>query len=529
MCPTMGIGTIGQGLVSTWISQADGTASPPSEDEHGWDLFTQFVTKSSATSPLDARRVLMNCFIQVKTTTDPEKKKDGIKISNWEKMAKEPFPYFIILVCIDEHTREPLSASMIHIDREWVKKTYKHLCTIDKAKLHKTRMNATWGDADRLLPPYGQSIRDQVFAATGEDLHQYIETKKDWRATVGFDTPRPHSFTIRTELDFSPYDTQLEMAKFAVKLRELLPVRFLSLSRTRFGQTHLYDPLDLTDKDNLFIESKKFPPTWAKGRVSICPKDHPSFTASLSGPIYCSHSVFPFLPPSAFMLRVEGPWWDVLFDNKTIQMQLKPKPETKILLATGANLSRFIRITLAPTDVRLTIAIPNLPTDEIQFHPQKNEVPTEFLHFLGALEALDFIRHQANLPLDTQMSASSIEQIAQKARIIHALWQGGAVQQYHIQPEMYDGSHITDGTRVGAVNAIKLTVEDFDIWSVVVISGNSESISESTISLTKCQTTKLFLGAVAKGHSFDLSAIVDRFDRDSDDCKFLIEPALDPT
>ncbi len=89
------IGAIGQNAFRTWCSQAAITAMPPAEDKHGWDFYLQFAAPHGPhESPF------RSCKVQVKTTTKDDPSAD-ITLRNWNSMAKELEPWFVVHVILD--------------------------------------------------------------------------------------------------------------------------------------------------------------------------------------------------------------------------------------------------------------------------------------------------------------------------------------------------------------------------------------------------------------------------------------------
>src|SRR5690242_9323941 len=108
------IGTLGQDLFKGWCSQARITAIPASTDKHGWDHFLQLRVPGG---PHDAPE--RSCKVQVKTTTAADASAD-IKLSNWERMAKERLPWFVLHIVLDDAHVEAREAYLVHIDEKQV-------------------------------------------------------------------------------------------------------------------------------------------------------------------------------------------------------------------------------------------------------------------------------------------------------------------------------------------------------------------------------------------------------------------------
>jgi hypothetical protein len=86
------IGKLGEYTLATWASQVDMGCNPSTDDRKGWDFILEFDNQKPEKF-LDKKPASYSSFIQVKTTST-SKTSIPVKLSNWERMVKNPLPSF---------------------------------------------------------------------------------------------------------------------------------------------------------------------------------------------------------------------------------------------------------------------------------------------------------------------------------------------------------------------------------------------------------------------------------------------------
>lgn len=97
------IGKLGQDALGIWAHQANFTVTKPSEDEQGWDYLLEGDPPELSTQPLrasyDKRSFPAKIWIQVKSTDDTSGSYP-VKLDNWERLVKTPYPAFFSCLCV---------------------------------------------------------------------------------------------------------------------------------------------------------------------------------------------------------------------------------------------------------------------------------------------------------------------------------------------------------------------------------------------------------------------------------------------
>jgi hypothetical protein len=90
-------------------------------------------------------------MVQIKTTRSG-KQSESITLSSWQRMCKEPIPWFVPAVHLDENDR-PCAAYLVHIGEAWCERVLRRLSELGPVAcghLHKHWMDVSWSEADRL-------------------------------------------------------------------------------------------------------------------------------------------------------------------------------------------------------------------------------------------------------------------------------------------------------------------------------------------------------------------------------------------
>jgi hypothetical protein len=131
---TFKTGDVGENLVQLWASQAAITANPVRRDEFGWDFCLQIRRDLSApvTEPLDRLPPELTCMVQVKTTAVGSEGED-VALSNWQRMVKDPLPWFFVCVALGTKG-EPDGAYLVHVDKTWMERVLRRLRSTSPAE-----------------------------------------------------------------------------------------------------------------------------------------------------------------------------------------------------------------------------------------------------------------------------------------------------------------------------------------------------------------------------------------------------------
>lgn len=184
------IGRCGLQALMGWASQVGITANISIQDERGWDVLLQLPaqTELASSGPLDRAPPEIGCMVQVKTTTT-EEQSFPISLSNWRRMVREPWPWFVLAVHIDSRN-QPTRAYLVHIDEQWCSRVLKRLREYDARgikEINQHQMDVSWSESDRLSELHGQILIERIHAAVRPDPHGYFQQKICWFQELGYD------------------------------------------------------------------------------------------------------------------------------------------------------------------------------------------------------------------------------------------------------------------------------------------------------------------------------------------------------
>ncbi|KJY89987.1 DUF4365 domain-containing protein [Pseudoalteromonas piscicida] len=177
-------GTPGESLVQYLANKDDILASPPQQDQFGWDLHLQFKSNTNSVF-LDENESNYNVYVQVKEFDKAFEEYTGrnIKLSNIQHMVTSNAPCFVIYA-------QPTSDAiyLVHIDSEIIKEGLKK---IREAQANHKRLN----DTTMTINPhkYGAvkvgisgSLKKQLIEIIGNSPRRYVEEKIEYVKTVGY-------------------------------------------------------------------------------------------------------------------------------------------------------------------------------------------------------------------------------------------------------------------------------------------------------------------------------------------------------
>jgi hypothetical protein len=290
------IGTLGQDLLKGWFSQARITAIPASTDKHGWDLFIQLRVEGG---PHDAPE--RSCKVQVKTTTTDSPTAD-IKLSNWERMAKERLPWFVLHIVLDDARVEAREAYLVHIDETQVARALERLRKLaPDEEPHRVRMSLTAHNDDALAQPFYASLNERLLRDVGSSEEAYVAEKDRWVKETGYED-HPYTYSV-SMLAPDEATTLNKIADWAVGLVDTLPLASMKAVETRFGVSVPVSDLTSTDGTMKFITL----PSLGTSSVVLSNRDRSS-SVTFRCTTHVARAIAPFLPVEYERIRFVGPY-----------------------------------------------------------------------------------------------------------------------------------------------------------------------------------------------------------------------------
>ena len=194
------------------------TCSPSVKDRFGWDFLLETrATEIDQGIPSDSRSGRLSFFVQVKTTQSTTHTW-RLKLSNWEHLAKEPVPTFILLLHLDKDY-EVSAAWLTHVGQSWIERTLKKLRQNSGRKLNRISMSVKVESQDQLAKPYPASIRKRLLDSLGGGFRTYCLRKLKLLEELGYGE-------FRSKINLSADGAMEDFVDFAIGVKELLPVNF---------------------------------------------------------------------------------------------------------------------------------------------------------------------------------------------------------------------------------------------------------------------------------------------------------------
>jgi hypothetical protein len=140
------------------------TASSPKHDENGWDFIVEFPQNRFPMVRMDAQHAPIKFFCQVKATDHFADRKKELTVSNWENLARNALPSFILIVDYDGHD-EPQEVYLCHVGKERIGQTLRRIRELDaenKRELHKHRLMLTASEDEQVNTACKTWVKDRV-------------------------------------------------------------------------------------------------------------------------------------------------------------------------------------------------------------------------------------------------------------------------------------------------------------------------------------------------------------------------------
>ena len=179
-------GRLGEKWVSLWASQsgihAHGTGG---SDLDGWDFVLECPNEGAAHVTLDQVVPLFTCKVHVKTSSCL-KRSWPIKLSNLQKMAMDPTPWFVVVLIVPDGAREPTKVCVVHIGEGMIARILEALRkTPPDFPLHRRKLAVKLKD-EAWLPEAGHdAFLDRLRTTVGVS-HEYYRQKLNWTSAAMF-------------------------------------------------------------------------------------------------------------------------------------------------------------------------------------------------------------------------------------------------------------------------------------------------------------------------------------------------------
>lgn len=182
------IGERGELLLSSWCSEVDLVANRSSRDLTGWDHILEFPMNIDPDSN-KVHKAPHQCKIQVKATNGG-KKRVSITLSNLQRMATDPLPFFILYIEYDDRIA-PQKVYLKYVDASLISKILKKIHIINQSnkenKLNKKTMSITFSKSDEMAEFSGKHLKECINKYIGTSFEECLERKQEILKTAGFE------------------------------------------------------------------------------------------------------------------------------------------------------------------------------------------------------------------------------------------------------------------------------------------------------------------------------------------------------
>lgn len=412
-------GDVGENFVQTWASQAGITANASRRDEFGWDFCFQIRDQlvPVGTVPLDLSPPELTCMVQVKTTTVGARR-EPVKLSNWQRMVKDPLPWFLVIISLDA-AAEPKSVHLVHVSEIWIERVLRRLrtATTSKRALHHRTLGLTWRANESIAKPFAASLRERLVNTVG-DFDAYVKKKLNVRETIGYGKARYH-VELRPALGQS--DADIERAvDFAIGLVSQLPISALTVRDLRFDIPHVVK--DLHDTEG-YVEFGSRP---SAGKSSIIVSDKKrEESVVIECDTYVPTFIFPHLPMKHWKVRFVSPFATFVCNQKTLALQLVWQLPERSQVVSLSDLSSVARLAMvfgrgARSGIFISYESKGKIID-IAHGDALPEVPSEVLELAAIVQDARFLAKHFDLPSEALVNIDMLYVQGTRIRSMRAM------------------------------------------------------------------------------------------------------------
>jgi len=251
------VGGIGENTLALWAEQVGITPNKVSQDRTGWDFLLEFPCSHQASlyngQPLDRSPFPLRCFVQVKST-DKGSGKWHVKLTNWERLIKNPLPAFFLVLEFDSQD-SCQRAFLVHVGEEYIRRVQKRLREhAQNAALHKKTLQFKYTPDDSLPSLDGRGLEDAILRHVGGKPEDYASRKIGLVNSVGYEGKTGRfQFTLSLP-SYSNINIQEYLVDFSIGLVPHLEVTSGEFKDVRFGIASQLPSLSFSQGGRLFVD-----------------------------------------------------------------------------------------------------------------------------------------------------------------------------------------------------------------------------------------------------------------------------------
>lgn len=222
------LGKMGELEFERWCAQGGLIANGSEIDKTGWDFLVEFGLESEPSSSF-LHQSPIEVKVQVKSTDD-NKRKVSVKLSNLRVMATVLMPVFFVFIEFDGRSQAQ-RAFIVHVDEALSAKILKRIHEIEQSsednRLNKRTIDISYSERDRLEVLDGKTLKNCLLEFIGGDVSEYILKKKRNLEKAGYEEG-----CSEIELTFEGINEVVDMT---IGLQKNLKVSNVQMFDKRFG------------------------------------------------------------------------------------------------------------------------------------------------------------------------------------------------------------------------------------------------------------------------------------------------------
>jgi hypothetical protein len=232
------LGELGELELARWAAARGISAQKVTKDRHGWDYLLEFKlprTTGSPALPIDTASPPISCLVQVKSTSTGDLNRP-VELINWLRLIKNPLPVFFLILDFGL-SDTPSAAYLVPLGKYNIRRALQRIRQLDSesADLADHTLGINCRKEYMLEAPNGASLERAIRRHIGPSLEKYIQQKREWERTVGYEVGRG---TFRFEVPEESLNGRSfpeAMVDLCLGLREPLDIGYAEFRDVRFN------------------------------------------------------------------------------------------------------------------------------------------------------------------------------------------------------------------------------------------------------------------------------------------------------
>jgi hypothetical protein len=422
--PPVDVGQLGEKVLEVWSAELGVSCNPAYQDRRGWDYLLEFPRSDTLSRhSLDSRPPELSCLVQVKSTFSNRTSR-SIKLSNWERAIKRPFPFFYLCLHFDKSNNKLREAYLVHVGQEWMEKVLRRLRTEQikgHSDLSSMKMNLTWSEDDQIRKPESASFSSTLRTHIPGTVQEYVQNKISLFQNLGEPIPAELNFTISYS---DPNKIHEDWIDLAIGLRDTIEIAQLEIREDiRFDL-----PLATTKHEGGFLQVINRSKEGTEISLAIKNNSLP-LKSSFAAKLFTPHNFFAGtpIPEKKFKARVTFLVGEIVirtYDKElSLRVDFSSAPDVAPL-SQHAEIWRLAHILHNAAASGVTVCITPPGQADIDFVLPQTSVGRVDPNYLAISQAVDHARYVADrtdVPISTSVPLTQLVSQAVLFRHLRAI------------------------------------------------------------------------------------------------------------